>query len=143
MNLTRPARALLAEPRRGVTSVLAVMFLVLTVVGVQLLCGVHLDEAGHAHRESAVGQLAASGVAPAEAGGPSGHHGDDPNHCSENRTVTARYDRTVSPSADLAGEPDLALRWLVPDIAHTQRGAASGVAVAAAPSLHALGISRT
>ena len=143
MNLTRAARSLLADPRREVKSVLAVMFLVFTVLGVQLLCSVHLGEAGHTHPESTVGQYAAAAVVSAEAGGASGHHGEDPNHCSENRTVTARYDRTVSPSAELVGEPDLALQWLVPDIAHPQRGTATGVAVAAGPSLHALGISRT
>ncbi|MFD7310665.1 hypothetical protein [Promicromonospora sp. NPDC059942] len=143
MNLTRAARSLLADPRREIMSVLAVMFLVLTVVGVQLLCGVHLDEAEHTHPESAVGQYAASAVVSAGAEGAAGHHGEDPNHCSENRTVTARYDRSVSPSAELAGEPVLALQWLVPDLAQPQRGTASGVAVAAAPSLHALGISRT
>ncbi|MFI2365756.1 hypothetical protein [Promicromonospora sp. NPDC019610] len=143
MNVTRAARSLLADPRREAKSVLAVMFLVFTVLSVQLLCGVHLDEAGHPHPQATVGQYAASAVVPAGAEGGSGHHGEDPNHCSENRTVTARYDRTVSPSAELAGEPELALRWLVPDLAHPRHGTASGVADAAAPSLHALGISRT
>ena len=72
-----------------------------------------------------------------------GHHGDDPTHCSEERTATARYDRTLSPFPDLAQAPALAQRWLVPGFTHHATRTPSGLAVAAAPSLHALGISRT
>lgn len=148
MNVTRVARSPLADPRRGFVSVLTVMFLVLAVLGVQAMCGVHLDEASHgsAHMDDAAGHHAAPAMSDtsdqAIEVGP-GHHGDDPSHCSEERTPTARYDRTLSPFPDLAQAPDLAQQWLVPGLAHHAPRAPSGLAVAAAPSLHALGISRT
>ena len=152
MNLTCAARSQLADPRRESASILAIMFVVLTVLGVQILCGIHLDEAGHrgAHVDAAAGHYAAPAVVGTldqltepGAGHHGGHHGEDGNHCSEDRTATARYERTLSPFPDLAGAPDLAQQWLVPDLAHDAPRVPSGVAVAAAPSLHALGISRT
>ncbi|MFD2794488.1 hypothetical protein ACFS27_13355 [Promicromonospora vindobonensis] len=129
-------------------SVLTVMFLVLAVLGVQAVCGVHLDEAGHtsALTDAGAGHHAASaglGTSDQATEADLGHHGDDPSHCSEERTATARYDRTLSPFPDLAQAPDLAQQWLVPGIAHHAPRGPSGLAVAAAPSLHALGISRT
>lgn len=143
MTLTRAARSLLAEPRRATKRVLAVMFLAVTVLGAQLLCGVHLEEAGHAHPATAVGQYAASALLTADGEGADGHHGEAGDHCTENRTATARADRTVSPSAELAAAPELAVQWLVADTVHAQPTVSTGVAVAAAPCLHALGISRT
>jgi hypothetical protein len=124
------------------------MFLVLVVLGVQAVCGVHLDEAGHSstHTHDAVGQHAAPAMATASdqaAQAAPEHHDQDPNHCAEDPTVTARSDRTVSPSIDLARAPALAMQWPVPGIAHHAPRAPSGLAVADAPSLHALGISRT
>ncbi|MFC8796209.1 hypothetical protein ACFT2C_00610 [Promicromonospora sp. NPDC057138] len=148
MNLTRAARSPLADPRRGFASVLTVMFLVLAVLGVQAACGVHLDEAGHgsAAAYGAVGQHALPDAATASdqaAQADPEHPGEDPNVCADDSTVTARHDRTLSPSTDLAGGPSLALQWLVPDMAHHGPRVPAGSAVAAAPSLHALGISRT
>jgi hypothetical protein len=148
MNLTRAARSLLADPRRGFASVLTVMFLVLAVLGVQAMCGVHLDEADHGggHAHAAVGQHVLPDVATASdhaAQADPEHPGEDPNACAEGSTVTARHDRTSSPSMDFSGAPSLALQWLVPDTAHHGPWVPSGSAVAAAPSLHALGISRT
>ena len=135
------------------------MFVVLAVLGVQVLCGIHLDAAHHGpgepgqgggHVDAAVGQQATAAavgtpdrVTEADPGHHGGHHGDGGNHCSEDRTATARYERTLSHFPDLAGAPDLAQQWLVPDITHDAPLVPSGVAVAAAPSLHALGISRT
>ncbi|WP_369369852.1 hypothetical protein AB1046_13660 [Promicromonospora sp. Populi] len=143
MNLTRRISSLLADPRRGFAGVLTVMFLVLTVLGVQVLCSVHLDEAGHSDVEQPA-MVAAVGAPDRVAEVAPGHHdGEDPFDCSEDRTLTARYDRTLSPSTDLAEAPGLALQWLVPDTAHHVLRVPSGVAAAAAPSLHALGISRT
>ncbi|WP_419705425.1 hypothetical protein [Promicromonospora sp. NFX87] len=153
MNLTRAARSPLAAPRRALTSVLTAMFLVLVVLGVQAVCGVHLDDAGHGGTSAygAAGQHAAqaaatapdqvTGAAPGQHG--DGHHGEGPNHCAEDRPVTARADRTVSPSIDLARAPALAMQWLVPEITQHSPKEPAGLAVAAAPSLHALGISRT
>lgn len=146
MNLTRAARSPLAAPRRGFASVLTVMFLVLAVLGVQAVCGVHLHQVDHSGTPShgAVEEHAHS-VAAADHAAQIGaeHPGEDRNDCAEDRTVTARYDRTMSPSMDLAGAPSLAQQWLVPDIGHHERQAPSGLARALAPSLHALGISRT
>lgn len=129
------------------------MFLALVVLGVQAVCGVHLDGAGHGATSAygAAGQHAvqASATTPDEVTGVvlgqhgDGHHDEGPNHCAEDRTVTARSDRTMSPSVDLARAPALAMQWLVPEPAHYSLQEPSGLAVADAPSLHALGISRT
>jgi hypothetical protein len=153
MNLTRAARSPLAAPRRGLTSVLTAMFLALVVLGVQAVCGIHLDDAGHggtsaygaAGHHTAQATATAPGHATEVVSGQDGdgHHGEGPNHCVEDRPVTARSDRTVSPAVDLARAPTLAMRWLVPEIAHHCPKEPSGLAVAEAPSLHALGISRT
>ncbi|MFD2027904.1 hypothetical protein [Promicromonospora aerolata] len=147
MNLTRTARSQLADPRRGFASILAVVSVVLTVLGVQILCGIHLDGGhGSAHGDAAAGHHAtpaAVGTADLVAEPDHGHHGEDPNHCSEERTATARYDRTLSPFPDLAGVPVLAQQWRVPDLAYQGSPTPPGAAVTTAPSLHALGISRT
>lgn len=147
MNLSRAARSPLAAPRRGFVSVLTVMFLLLAVLGVQAVCGIHPHEADHssAQPHGAVQQHASSAAVMSDQAAQiePEHPGEDPNHCAEDRTVTARYDRTLTPSIDLVVQPSLALQWLVPDIAHRASPAPSGLAVAAAPSLHALGISRT
>ena len=147
MNLTRAARSPFADTRRAFASVLTVMFLVLAVLGIQAVCGVH-HEGGHssAHLDMAAGHHATSAVlgTPGQAGeADPGDHGGDLSHCSEERTATARYDRTLSPFPDLAEAPILAQQWLVPGIAHHATSEPSGLAVTAAPSLHALGISRT
>ncbi|MFD6142790.1 hypothetical protein [Promicromonospora sp. NPDC060271] len=151
MNLTRAVRSPLAAPRRGLTSVLTAMFLALVVLGVQAVCGVHLDDAGHGaaaygaaeHHAAQVSATAPDQVTGAPGQHGDGHHGEGPNHCAEDRPVTARSDRTVSPSVDLARAPALAMRWLVPELAHHCPTDPSGLAMAEAPSLHALGISRT
>ena len=153
MNLTRAARSPFAAPRRGLASVLTAMFLALVVLGVQAVCGVHPDDADHGGTSAyaAAGQHAVqasaavpdqvAGATPGHHGG--GHHGEGPNHCAEDRPVTARSDRNVSPSIDLARAPALAMQWLVPEITKHCPHEPAGLAVAAAPSLHALGISRT
>lgn len=148
MNLTRAVRSQLADPRRGFASILTVVFLVLAILGVQSVCSVHLDTTGHSGEAThgTVGQHAAPAAATASdqtVHTDKGHHGEAPSGCAEDRTVTARYDRTVSPSTDLAGPPSLAVQWLVPGIAPDAPRAPSGLAAAVAPSLHALGISRT
>jgi hypothetical protein len=147
MNLTFAARSPLADPRRGFASVLTVMFLVLAVLSVQAVCGVHPHEAEHSSASAydSVGQQAAPPVATTldDVEMAPGHHGAGSHHCAEDRPVTARYERTQSPSTDLAEVPALAAQWLVPDIRLHAPRVPSGLAVAAAPSLHALGISRT
>jgi hypothetical protein len=158
MNLTRVARPSLADPRRGLASVLTVMLLVFAVLAVQAVCSVHLHQAEHSgtSADGAVGQQYATvtvqavpdqavpdQAVPDQAAQALERPGEDPYDCAEDRTITARYDRTVSPSTDVAGVPSLAMQWLVPAIAEHGTRAPSGLAAAAAPSLHALGISRT
>jgi hypothetical protein len=148
MNLSRAARSPLAAPRRGFVSALTVMFLVLAVLGVQAVCGVHLDRAGHASapEHGAVGQRPVPDVVTTPdraAEAAPGHDNPAPADCGEDRIETARYDRTLSPSTDLVGVAPLAVQWLVPDCTHHSPRASSDLVAAAAPSLHALGISRT
>ncbi|WP_454860021.1 hypothetical protein [Promicromonospora soli] len=174
MNLTRVARPSLADPRRGLASVLTVLLLVFAVLAVQAVCSVHLHQADRSGTSAggAVGQqyaavtvqaapdlaapdlaapdLAAPGMAvPDQAIPDQAAHAaperpaQDPYDCAEDRTITARYDRTVSPATEQAGVPSLAMQWLVPAIAEHGVRAPSGLVAAAAPSLHALGISRT
>jgi hypothetical protein len=149
MDLTPAARSPLAAPRRGLAGVLTAMVLVLLVLGVQAVCGIHLDDAGHGGTSAHGGAAQATVTAPDQVTGAApghhgdGHHGEGPNHCAEDRPVTARSDRTVSPSVDLARAPALAVQWLVPEITLHCPQEPAGLAVAEAPSLHALGISRT
>ncbi|WP_129787952.1 hypothetical protein [Promicromonospora panici] len=154
MNVTRVARPSLADPRRGLAGVLTVMFLVFAVLAVQAVCGVHRHAADHSgtSADGAVGQQYAAVAAqavPDEAVPDEAAHaaperpGQDPYDCAEDRPITARSDRTVSPSTDLAGVPALAVQWLVPAVADHGTRTPSGLAAATAPSLHALGISRT
>ncbi len=140
MSLTRRLRPLLAGTRRGSVSVLTVMLLVLTVVSVHALCSVHVDT----HDGGEV--LAAQGVAstqdpavevvPEPLGGAS--HG-----CSDHHSVTVRCDPVLPPSLVLAALPERTVQRLAPAAVHQDHRTASSVATAAAPSLHALGISRT
>lgn len=160
MHLTHRARSLLAGPRREFGAVLAIMALVLAVIGVHVVCSVHLDEraggAGHAHQagaeasghhvvaaidhhEVAAGMELAAGVGTEAAVEPLVA---DP-HCADHGTVTAHGDPVRAVPQGPAVVPDLAVRWLVPALADHEPSTPSGVAAVAAPSLHALGISRT
>ena len=146
MNLTHRARSLLAGPRRELVGVLALMAFALAVLGMQSLCGVHPDEraagAGHSHEASAGApgfDVAAADAVVEVAAQPLGA---DP-HCADHSTVTTQSDPVRTGPQGPAVLPDLAVRWLVPPAATHQPAAPSGLAVASAPSLHALGISRT
>ncbi|WP_125777268.1 hypothetical protein [Antribacter gilvus] len=146
MSLTRHLRSLLADPRRETASVLTVMFLVLAVVSVHVLCNVHLDEpaqsAGHSHQapvpdaEQASAPTSVVEAAPAPLGG--GSHG-----CSDHHSATAQCDPVTPTSPGPAVAPTSSVQWLVSDLAHAERAARHIGTVAAAPSLTALGISRT
>ncbi|WP_454850073.1 hypothetical protein [Promicromonospora soli] len=153
MNLTRRIRSFLAGSRRGLASVLAVMFLVLTLVGVPAVCDVPLDEHGHsgtrtyaadqehATLAAASTQDVAVEIVAVEMG--IGHHGGGPYDCSDDSLVTARYDRTLAPSPDLAPAPERAEPWHHAPGVRRERRVPTDEVVTAAPSLHALGISRT
>ncbi|WP_460757643.1 hypothetical protein [Myceligenerans cantabricum] len=149
MNLTRTARSPLADPRRDLASVLAAVLLVLSVLSVQVLCGIHLDEAGHStHADGEItgNDTAAAVITPDRSTEMvSGGHGagEGPVHCSEDRAETVRHVKPLSLYPELAEAPNLTLRWPVPDLSRQASPMPSGVTAMAAPSLHALGISRT
>jgi hypothetical protein len=145
MSLTRRLHSLLADPRRESASILTVMLLVLAVISAHVVCGVHVSEraeGGHSHvaamQSAAPATLGASvaEAAPAPLGG-------DPHGCSEHHSVTAQCDPVRLPPPGPAVVPELAVQWLVADLAHREPPVRSSVTVAAAPSLTALGISRT
>lgn len=147
MRLTHHLRRLLAGPRRETASVLTIMLLVLAVVSVHVLCSVHLDapaqSAGHSHQavqgspqEPATVPTFVVEAAPGPMG--SGSHG-----CSDHHSATVQCDPVTPTPPGPAVAPDLAVQWLVSDVAHREPAARQFGTVAAAPSLHALGISRT
>ncbi|MBO0609130.1 hypothetical protein [Myceligenerans salitolerans] len=126
------------------------VLLVLTVVGAALTCDVHANE--HAHD---VGQLYGAAeshgrgaaqatydvaiddvdtVAPVGGGSPG---------CSDHDTVTAQSFPLSPPPPVLATMPERTAFRLAPVLVRLDHRPASGVAAARAPSLHALGISRT
>ena len=129
-------------------SALTVMFLVLAVVSVHVLCSVHLDEHAHTGAQASDGgevlaahdvasaQDAAGEVVPEPLGG--GSHG-----CSDHRAVTAQCDPILPAPLVLAAVPERTVQRIAPAAVHQDHRTATSVAVAAAPSLHALGISRT
>jgi hypothetical protein len=157
MSLTRHLHSPIAGPRRGSASVWTVMLLVLAVVSVQALCTVHLDDlvrstthsagSSTSHAHGVVGQDAVQGItgsqdasarAASEPALDGGSHG-----CFDRHPMTTQCDpaRPLPPSPAVV--PDLAVQRLVPGMTrHESRAEPSGTA-AAAPSLHAMGISRT
>ncbi|MFC8801492.1 hypothetical protein ACFT2C_27475 [Promicromonospora sp. NPDC057138] len=150
MSLTRRPSSLLADHRRWSASVLTVMLLVLAVLGAQVLCGVHLNEQAAGHADEAAVQspglwpaaettvAEAPDVEAALAPPDDGAHG-----CSDHRSLTAQGDPVRQPPPGPAVMPELAAQWLVADLAHREPPVRSSVTDAAAPSLTALGISRT
>jgi len=147
MRLTRRLPSLLADPRRESANILTVMLVVLAVISAHVLCGVHLNEqaqgVGHSHevavqsaaRAPAAAETPVAEVAPAPLG--------DSHGCSDHHSVTVRCDPVLQPPPGPAAVPELAMQWLVSDMAHHEPPVRSSVTVAAAPSLTALGISRT
>jgi hypothetical protein len=154
MILTRRFRSPLGGSRHGATAVAAVVFLVLAVVGVQLVCSIHLNvhtggatqaHGGHDHgsehshggevlavHDVATGQV---DVVEPEPGSSSG--------CADHDTVTAQAQPLQLPSLVLATTPERTAIRLTHAAAHQDHRTATDVANAAAPSLHALGINRT
>lgn len=150
MNLTRRFRTARAGSRYGATAVMTFMLLVMAVVGATLTCSVHVGE--HAHD---VGQLH-SGAQPHSGGEVQAVHdaaidevdavelvgGSSPG-CSDHDTVPAQSFSLSPPPSLLATMPERTISWLAPVVVRLDHRPNSSVAVAAAPSLHALGISRT
>jgi hypothetical protein len=147
MNVTRCNRSLLAGPRRGFASVLTVMFLVLTMVSTGVLCGFHLDDHPHggpqAHHGG--GQLATQAMdAPAFGVSAAGPTGDGWQGCSDHHLPSAQCDSLLPvPSPGPAAMPEPSVRRLVTAAVHDDTPVPANTAEATAPSLHALGISRT
>ncbi|MEU4361854.1 hypothetical protein [Promicromonospora sp. NPDC023987] len=147
MSSTRSLRSLLAGPRRESASGLTVLLLVLAVLSVHFLCSAHLDEqaprAGHSHAAAmqGSGQVAppAGALAAEAARAPLG---DGSHGCSDHHSATAQCDPVLPSTPETAMAPDPAVLWAASDPAYHALPAWSGVAVAA-PSLTALGISRT
>ncbi|MFD7024018.1 hypothetical protein [Promicromonospora sukumoe] len=143
MGLTRHLRSHLAGTRPGSAGALTVMFLVLTVASVHALCSVHLDGHGGAqahdagvHAAAATAQEAVVETAPEPLGG--GSHG-----CSDQHDLTARCDPVLVSPGFLTTLPDRGAHRQPPAVVDQEHRAASSVADAEPPSLHALGISRT
>lgn len=140
MSLTRRLRSLLADPRRESASILTVMFLVLTVVGVHVLCSVHLDE----RLDGLDGQGAShSHGAAVHAAGHDSEHGGGSHGCADHHRVAAQCDPLRPAAPAPAVTPELAVQWLVPAPASHEPLTRSSVTLPTAPSLTALGISRT
>src|SRR5690606_17014959 len=104
--------------------------------------------AGHTH--DTVGQpvaqdvAGASPIAPAAAGAASGPVDRGGAHgCSDHHTATAQCDPVLPQTPGPAAVPDQTVQWLVRDVADHSAPSLSGGTIASAPSLHALGISRT
>jgi hypothetical protein len=123
MDVTRRTRPL-AGLRRGLASVLTAMFLVLTVVGTGVLCGAQ-------HEVTAVEATA-------------GPVHDGLRDCSDRHPPSAHCDPLLpvfSPGPAAAPVPSTG--WLVSAVGHDDVQVPTNTADATAPSLHALGISRT
>ncbi|MFC4626668.1 hypothetical protein ACFO6V_00395 [Promicromonospora alba] len=124
MDVTRRTRPRLAGVRRGLTSVLTAMFLVLAVVSAGVVCG--------AYHEATAVEIA------------SGPTRDDARYCSDDHRQSAQCD--VLPPVSSSGPAALlepSTGGLVTAVVHDDTPVPATTADATAPSLHALGISRT
>jgi hypothetical protein len=123
MDVTHRTRPL-AGLRRGLASVLTAMFLVLTVVGTGVLCGAQ-------HEVTAVEATA-------------GPVHDSLRDCSDRHPPSAHCDPFLPVSSPGPAAPPVpSTGWLVSTVVHGDTPVPAGTADATAPSLHALGISRT
>ncbi|MEU4388614.1 hypothetical protein [Promicromonospora sp. NPDC023805] len=124
MDATRRTRPLLAGARRGLANVLTAMFLVLAVVSAGAVCGTY-------HEATAV--EVASGSIHDGFGDCSDRHPPSV-HCGPLLTVS---------SPGPAALPLPSAGTLVSAVVHDDVPVPANTADATAPSLHALGISRT
>lgn len=124
MDVTRRTRPLLAGARRGLASVLTAMFLVLAVVSAGVVSSTY-------HEATAV--EVASGPIHDGLRDCSGHHPPSA-HCDPLPPVS---------SPGPAALPVPSTGWLVSAVGHNDAAVPANAADATAPSLHALGISRT
>ncbi|WP_344105806.1 hypothetical protein [Myceligenerans crystallogenes] len=147
MILIRHLRSVLAAVCPGPLGAVSVMFLVLAMVGVHSLCNVHRDvpspEAGHSHDSSLVlvADVEAAEETPVEALREPlgiGSHG-----CADHHTAAAQCDPVLLAPVLHASMPEPDKQRLAPALAQQKQPTVSGRSTPAAPSLHALGISRT
>lgn len=124
MDVTHRTRPLLAGVRRGLAGVLTAMFLVLAVVGAGVVCGTY--------PEASVVEVAAGPI-----------H-DGLRDCSDHHSPSAHCDPLLPVfSPGPAAAPVASTGWLVSAVGHGDTPVPANTADATAPSLHALGISRT
>ncbi|GAB2489804.1 hypothetical protein GCM10027063_33870 [Promicromonospora xylanilytica] len=138
MRLPHRLRPVLSGSRHRATAVAAAMLLVLAAAGGQAACGVQAAEPTGAvvQGTTTVGRAESVTVSPAES------MADGPSGCADHDTATAQSD-PVPPSPVPAAMPEHAAARMALIGARQVHRTASSVAVADAPSLHALGISRT
>lgn len=124
MDMTRRTRPSFAGVRRGLAAVLTAMLLVLAVVSAGVVCSTY-------HEATAV-QVVAAPI-----------H-DGLRDCSDHHSPSAHCDPLLpvfSPGPGAAAVPSTG--WLVSAVGHSSTPLPANTADATAPSLHALGISRT
>lgn len=131
MNVTRRVRPVLAGARHGLSSALTAMVLVLTVVSAGVLCGGQVAVQVADHPVLAVETVS----------GPVG--GDSP-YCADHHSPSAQCDPLrAAHSPGPPARPEPSTSWFMAPAVHHDTLAPAGTAEATAPSLHALGISRT
>ncbi|MGI5191571.1 hypothetical protein ACQEVI_25755 [Promicromonospora sp. CA-289599] len=124
MDVTRRTRPLLAGVRRGLAGALTAMLLVLAVVSAGAVVSTYHDATTV---EVAVGPI----------------H-DGLRDCSDHHSPSAHCDPVVPVfSSGPAAAPVPSTGWLVSAVGHGDTPVPANTADASAPSLHALGISRT
>ena len=147
MDVTRRTRPLLAGARRGLASVLTAMFLVLAVVSAGVVCSIHLDDGPRGGSRTHSGEQVAAqttdvrATAAEPASWPT--HGG-PRDCSDDHRPSAQCDPLPPVSSPgPAALPEPSTGGLVSAVVHDDTPVPATMAEATAPSLDALGISRT
>lgn len=138
MRLPHRLRPVLSGSRHRVTAVAATMLLVLAAAGGQAACGVQAAEPTGA----VVQGMTTVGLAESVTASPAESLVDGSSGCADHDTGTVQSD-PVPPTPVPAAAPEHPAARLALIGADQIHRTASGVAVADAPSLHALGISRT
>jgi hypothetical protein len=124
------------------------MLLVLAIISAHLLCSTHPNEQAQGAGHPYVAAVQSSEHGPATTGASvavaaPAPPGDGSHGCSDHHPVTAQCDPVLLPAPGPAAVPELAMQWLVSDMARHEPTVPLSTTVAAAPSLTALGISRT
>ena len=148
MNPTRRARTVLAGPRRGFASLLTAVLLVLTLVSASALGGSHRDGFPHGGPQAADGGgrlvTQTEGTDAPAAGTAAGPVGAGRPDCPDRHSPLAQCDPLpLASSPGPAAAPAPTVSRFAPVAVPEDVPAPANTAEATAPSLHALGISRT